>query len=173
MVTWIFRRLKWSVKGLTLSLNVVAVPIPIIDFNFIPHTTQEATFPALQFCVRTSQGGRKQSNIGAARSLSGKYFSLPLLPATPSSLSQTLNLPRVLLLELQRYKDTVRCAALGQRKLSKITIANLELPRAHKSIKRPSPLTRFTITIENSNMSKYSTAVAKKEREGKENNACL
>ena len=38
---------------------------------------------------------------------------------------------------------------------------------------RKSSLTQFTITIENSNTSKYSTAVAKKEREGKENNACL
>ena len=38
---------------------------------------------------------------------SGKHYSLPFLPATPSSLSQTL-LP-----ELQRYKDTVRCAALS------------------------------------------------------------
>ena len=48
-------------------------------------------------------------------------------------------------------------------------------PRGSRHIrqKRPSSLTRFTITIENSNMSKYSTAVAKKEREGKENNACL
>ena len=37
----------------------------------------------------------------------------------------------------------------------------------HKSIKGPSPLTWFTITIENSNTSKYSTAVEKKEREKK------
>ena len=41
----------------------------------------------------------------------------------------------------------------------------------HKSIKGPSSLTWFTITIENSNTSKYGTAVAKKEKEGKENNA--
>ena len=34
----------------------------------------------------------------------------------------------------------------------------------HKSQKEPSPLTQFTITIENSNTSKYSTAVEKKER---------
>ena len=34
----------------------------------------------------------------------------------------------------------------------------------HKSIKGPSSLTGFTITIEDSNMSKYSTAVEKKER---------
>ena len=58
---------------------------------------------------------------------SGKYFSLPFLPATPSSPSRTLeglfeltrrpsralDSPRALLPELQRYKDTVRCAALG------------------------------------------------------------
>ena len=53
--------------------------------------------------------------------LSGKYYSLPFLPATPSSPSQTLEVlfeltrrpfraldsPRALLPELQRYKDTV------------------------------------------------------------------
>ena len=43
----------------------------------------------------------------------------------------------------------------------------------HARLKGPSSLTQFTITIENSNTSKYSTAKAKKEREGKENNACL
>ena len=58
---------------------------------------------------------------------SGKHYSLPFLAATPSSLSKTLEglfeltrrpsralgLPRALLPELQRYKDTVRCARLG------------------------------------------------------------
>ena len=58
---------------------------------------------------------------------SGKHYSLPFLPATPSSPSRTLeglfeltkrhsralNSPRALLPELQRYKDTVRCGALG------------------------------------------------------------
>ena len=58
---------------------------------------------------------------------SGKHYSLPFLPATPSSPSRTLeglfeltrrpsralDSPRALLPELQRYKDTVRCAALG------------------------------------------------------------
>merc|ERR1711923_60177 len=58
---------------------------------------------------------------------SGKHYSLPFLPATPSSPSRTLeglfeltrrpsralNSPRALLPELQRHKDTVRCAALG------------------------------------------------------------
>ena len=39
--------------------------------------------------------------------LSWKKFSLPNLPATPSSLSYAL------VVELQRNKDTVRCAALG------------------------------------------------------------
>ena len=55
---------------------------------------------------------------------SGKHYSLPFLPATPSSPSltleglfvltrrpsQALDSPRVL---LQRCKDTVRCAMLG------------------------------------------------------------
>ena len=44
---------------------------------------------------------------------SGKHYSLPFLPETPSSLSRTLDSPRALLPELQRYKDTVGCAALG------------------------------------------------------------
>ena len=58
---------------------------------------------------------------------SGKHYSLPFLRATPSSLSRTLkglfeltrrpsralDSPRALLPELQRYKDTVRCAAVG------------------------------------------------------------
>ena len=57
----------------------------------------------------------------------GGYVSLPFLPATPSSPSWTLeglfeltrrpsralDSPRALLAELQRYKDTVWCAALG------------------------------------------------------------
>ena len=56
-----------------------------------------------------------------------KHYSLPFLPATPSSPSRTLeglfeltqrpsqalDSPRVLLPELQRYKDTVRCASLS------------------------------------------------------------
>ena len=57
--------------------------------------------------------------------LSGKHFSLPFLPAIPLSLSRTLEgffeltrdlqgpSPRALLPELQRQKDTVRCAVLG------------------------------------------------------------
>ena len=58
---------------------------------------------------------------------SGKHCSLPFLPATPSSPSRfleglfeltrrpsrALDSLRALLPELQRYKDTVRCAALG------------------------------------------------------------
>ena len=58
---------------------------------------------------------------------SAKYFSLPILPATPSSPSRTLeglfeltrcpsralDLPPALLTELQRNKDTVRCGALS------------------------------------------------------------
>ena len=42
-----------------------------------------------------------------------KNYSFPFLPATPSSPSQTFALPRALLPELHRYKDSVRCAALG------------------------------------------------------------
>ena len=59
--------------------------------------------------------------------LVGKHYSLQFLPATTSSLSRTLeglfeltqrpsralDSPRALLPELQRYKDTVRCAVLG------------------------------------------------------------
>ena len=58
---------------------------------------------------------------------SGMHYSLLFLPATPSSPSRTLkglfeltrrpswalDSPRALLPELQRYKDTVRCAAQG------------------------------------------------------------
>ena len=58
---------------------------------------------------------------------SGKHYSLPFLPATPSSPShaleglyeltrrpsRALDSPRALLPELQRYKDTVKCAAPG------------------------------------------------------------
>ena len=58
---------------------------------------------------------------------SGKHYSFPFLPATPLSPSRTLeglfeltrrpsralDSPRALLPELQRYKDTVRCGALG------------------------------------------------------------
>ena len=57
---------------------------------------------------------------------SGKRYSLLFLPATPTSLSRTQGLleltrrpsralesPRALLSELQRYKDNVRCTALG------------------------------------------------------------
>ena len=57
----------------------------------------------------------------------GKHYSLSFLPATPSSPSRTLEglfeltrlpsralaSPRALLPELQRYKDTFRCAMLG------------------------------------------------------------
>ena len=58
---------------------------------------------------------------------SGKYYSLPFLPATPSSPSRTLeglfeltrrpsralDSPRALLPGLQRNEDTVRCAVQG------------------------------------------------------------
>ena len=73
-------------------------------------------------------------------------YSLPLRSATPSSPSWTLeglfeltrrpsralDSPRALLPELQRYKDTVRCAALGvevpghrQQQLTKTLIVRL------------------------------------------------
>ena len=75
----------------------------------------------------------------------GKHYCLPFLPATPSSPSWTLeglfeltrrpsralDSPRALLPELQRYKDTVRCAALGmdvpghrQKQLTQTLIVN-------------------------------------------------
>ena len=75
---------------------------------------------------------------------SQKYFSLSLLPATPLSLfwnleglfeltrcpSKALNLPRALLPELQRNKDTVRYACCarcrGPRTPSKTANANLD-----------------------------------------------
>ena len=60
-------------------------------------------------------------------------------------LEGSLNLALYVFLELHRYNNSVRYDV-------------------HKSIKGPSSLTWFTITIENSNTSKYSTAVAKKER---------
>ena len=58
---------------------------------------------------------------------SGKHFSLPFLPAAPSSPSQNLerifeltqcpsrarDLPRVLLLEIQRNYESFRCVMLG------------------------------------------------------------
>ena len=61
-------------------------------------------------------------------SLGRIYYCLPFLPATPSSQSRTLeglfeltrrplgalDSPRALLPELQRYKDTGRCVALGE-----------------------------------------------------------
>ena len=75
----------------------------------------------------------------------GENYSLPFLPATPSSPSRTLeglfeltgrpsralNSPRALLPELQRYKDTVRCAVLGAevpglRQDSRTTDSNLD-----------------------------------------------
>ena len=68
-------------------------------------------------CDGEKSGGPKQSNIGGpSRQINDpsprKYFSLPFLPATPLSPPQTLDSPRVLLLELQRYKD-VRCVVLS------------------------------------------------------------
>ena len=47
--------------------------------------------------------------------------------------SRALDLPQTLLPELQRFKDAVRCAALGElgpRALSRTTYANLDCPFA-------------------------------------------
>ena len=60
---------------------------------------------------------------------SGKDFSLPFLPATSSSPSQTLAPHALLLLELRRYKDIVMCgvASYGDpRTPSKSTDRNLD-----------------------------------------------
>ena len=56
---------------------------------------------SVSFCIIDLHGGQINEPSW------GKHYSLPFLPATPSSPS------RALLLELHRYKDTVRCAALG------------------------------------------------------------
>ena len=80
-------------------------------------------------------GGRKQSNIWRGQMSKKSFLSggttlqsimnvmhmkmgssrrfKQYLPGTPSSTSLTLDSPRVLLAELRRHKDTVRCAALG------------------------------------------------------------
>ena len=83
---------------------------------------------------------------------SGKHYSLLFLPATPSSLSRTLKglfeltwrpswalaSPRALPPELQRYKDTVSCAALGaevpghsQQQLTQTLIVHLLKTHSH------------------------------------------
>ena len=77
---------------------------------------------------------------------SGKRYSLPFLPAIPSSPSRTLeglfeltrrpsqalDAPHALLPKLERYKDNVKCAALGaevprhrQQQLTQTLIARL------------------------------------------------
>ena len=79
-------------------------------------------------------------------------YSLTFLPATPSSPSRTLeglfeltrrpsqalDLPRALLPELQRYKDTVRCGALGaevpghrQQQLTQTLLKTIDLLKTH------------------------------------------
>ena len=78
--------------------------------------------------------------------LSGKNYSIPVLPAIPSSLSRileglfelkqrpsrVLNWPRALLPELRKNKDTIKCGALGaqvpiqlQEQLTKTLIVRL------------------------------------------------
>ena len=71
---------------------------------------------------------------------SGKHYSLPFLPATPSSPSRTLDSPSALLPELQRYKDTIRCGELGaevpghhQQQLTQNLIVRL-LKTQHQSL---------------------------------------
>ena len=61
---------------------------------------------AFIFLPEANKGGHRQSNIWG-----GGADRLKLM--TPSSLSRTLNSPRALLPELQRYKDTVICVVLG------------------------------------------------------------
>ena len=72
--------------------------------------------------------------------LLGKHYSLPFLPATPSSPSRTLErpfeltgcpsralaLPRALLAELLRNMDTIKCVVLGAEVLSRTNIRNLD-----------------------------------------------
>ena len=53
---------------------------------------------------------------------------------------------------------------LNRDTLNRDTTVVVLVAYIHKSQKEPSPLTQFTITIENSNTTKYSTAVEKKER---------
>ena len=86
---------------------------------------------------------------------SEKQYSLLFLPATPSSPSRTLeelfeltrspsralDSPRALLPELQRYKDTVRCAELGaevpghhQQQLMQTLIVRLLKTHLHRSL---------------------------------------
>ena len=64
--------------------------------------------------------------------LSGKDYSLPFLQQLPSLGLRPLTSTRTLLPELQRYKDTVRCGALGagrsqlrQEQLTKTLIVRL------------------------------------------------
>ena len=93
-----------------------------------PEAIQQQVWPLALFSV--SFFVNKTANLPGGQinsPLSRKSFSLPFLPATLSSPSRTLkglfelkrrpfralDLPRALLPELQRYKDTARCAALG------------------------------------------------------------
>ena len=63
----------------------------------------------------------------------------------------------------RRYFTFMECDSTEQPKKDSIR-------HHHKKQKGPSSLTQFTITIENSHTSKYST-VGWKRREGKQNNA--
>ena len=97
-------------------------------------------FFLLLFCKKIIDLPEGQINDPSSK----KHFSLPLLPATPSSMSRTLeglfeltrrlsralDLPRALLPELQRIKDTHRqgCRARrgGPRTPSRTTDANFD-----------------------------------------------
>ena len=71
------------------------------------------------------QGGRIGRKSSAGKFSFGKHFSLPFFPATPSSPCRTLG--GLLPPELQRIKDTIRCALLGgKRTLSRMTDANID-----------------------------------------------
>ena len=114
-----------------------------------------------------AQGGCKPSNRWARKVVkktkcapkclkTGNHFSLPVLQATPSSSSRTLeglfeltrrpsralDSPHALLPELQRYKDTDRCSALGRggpRTSSTTTDANLDCASVEKALSNTHP----------------------------------
>ena len=116
------------------------IAIPCVDGasdDFLDQVWPLTQFFSVSFFVK---------NHDLPYSLSGKYFSLPFVPATPSSPSRTLEVlfeltrrpsraldsPRALLLELQRIKDSVRCIALGaevpghrQKQLTQTLIVHL------------------------------------------------
>ena len=86
----------------------------------------------------------------------GNAILFNFLPATPSSPSQTLeglfelaqrpsralDSPRVLLLELQRVKDTIKCAAVGAEvpgDTKKTAVANLDFAFVENALSYTDP----------------------------------